>query len=395
MKNKNQIVFDAEPTMRTIDSNGYMHVKLTPISKACVNPYLGSEIPNYKEKGLKPDGIYYALRDPDELKKAVDTFNGLPLLLDHHKINAEYQDKKDIVGSTGTDATFDGTYLKNSLSITDADAIKAIEDGTAREISCAYAYEPDFTAGEFEGVPYDFVMRNIKGNHVALVAEGRAGHDVKVADSNEKIKEKLKMAKENEDKKKKQQGKANDSNPTPETNEVPTPEPTQGENPPAVENSKAKEPTTTTESTGDEEPATPTINKDSDDYKAGFADGMAAAKGNDGGEKEVTTVTGDSLEKVKEQAKQEAFAHMKDLSKAARDCEFILGRQDAMAFDSALDIYKLALKTKGYDSKDYSQETCEGMIKVLKDNAKKEGIANDSNIELNEELPEELAGLLG
>ena len=57
-------------------------------------------------------------------------------------------------------------------------------------------------------------------------------------------------------------------------------------------------------------------------------------------------------------------------------------------------IYKLALKTKGYDSKDHSQETCEGMIKVLKDNAKKEGIANDSNIELNEELPEELAGLL-
>jgi hypothetical protein len=39
------------------------------------------------------------------------------------------------------------------------------------------------SGGIFEGKSYDGVMRNIKGNHVALVHEGRAGHDVKVADS--------------------------------------------------------------------------------------------------------------------------------------------------------------------------------------------------------------------
>jgi hypothetical protein len=39
------------------------------------------------------------------------------------------------------------------------------------------------TGGIFDGKSYDGVMRNIKGNHVALVPEGRAGHDVKVADS--------------------------------------------------------------------------------------------------------------------------------------------------------------------------------------------------------------------
>ena len=99
--------------MRTIDSNGYMHVKLTPISKACVNPYLGSEIPNGEAHGYKPDEIYYALRDPDELKKATGTFNGLPLLMDHHEINADNPAKQFQVGSTGTDAVFDGKYLKN------------------------------------------------------------------------------------------------------------------------------------------------------------------------------------------------------------------------------------------------------------------------------------------
>ena len=51
-----------------------------------------------------------------------------------------------------------------------------------RELSCAYRYTPDFTPGKYEGTPYDFVMRAIRGNHVALVEEGRAGPDVVVAD---------------------------------------------------------------------------------------------------------------------------------------------------------------------------------------------------------------------
>lgn len=187
-RDKNKITFDAQVSMRRIDDNGYLHVELTPISKACVNPYLGRELPGWEEEGLDPDRIYYGLRDPDELKKAAPTFNLLPVLLDHHPISADNPQKDYTVGSTGTDAVFDGTYLKNSMSVTDAEAIKAIEDGTAREISCAYRFTPDFTAGEYavgndDRVHYDFIMRDISGNHVALVAEGRAGADVAVADS--------------------------------------------------------------------------------------------------------------------------------------------------------------------------------------------------------------------
>lgn len=187
-RDKNKIAFDARLSMRHIDDNGYLHVALTPISKACVNPYLGRELPGWEEEGLDPDRIYYGLRDPEELEKAASTFNGLPLLLDHHTISADNPQKDYTVGSTGTDAVFEAPYLKNSMSVTDAEAITAIEDGTAREISCAYRFTPDFTAGEYDigngdKVHYDFIMREISGNHVALVAEGRAGADVAVADS--------------------------------------------------------------------------------------------------------------------------------------------------------------------------------------------------------------------
>ena len=191
--NKHNIVLDAKPSMRTKDLNGFLHIALTPISKATVNPYLGKEIPFSDEHGFDPEKIYYALRPADELEKAADSFNGLPLLLEHHEINAENPAKEWVVGSVGTDAVFEAPYLKNSMTVTDAQAIGYIEDGQAAEISCCYSYDPDFTSGEFTEVDgskvhYDLIMRNIKGNHVALVPEGRAGHDVKVADSMNAVK---------------------------------------------------------------------------------------------------------------------------------------------------------------------------------------------------------------
>ena len=188
----NNLLFDATPSVRSKDENGFLHVALTPISKATVNPYLGREIEGSAAHGFKPDSIYYGLRDPKELEKAADTFNGLPLLLEHHPTDAENLPKEWVVGSMGTDAVYEKPYLKNSMTVTDAQAIGYIEDGTAKEISCSYRFTPDFTAGEFTEVDgskvhYDFIMRDIRGNHVALVPEGRAGHDVHVADSGDAV----------------------------------------------------------------------------------------------------------------------------------------------------------------------------------------------------------------
>ncbi len=184
-KGNNTLAFDASVSVRTVDNNGYLHVNTSNISKAAVNPYLGREIPGWEERGLKPDEIYFGLRDPEELSKAASTFNGLPLLLNHHPIDSANIPKETIIGSTGTDAAFKAPYLINSMTIYDAAAIKLIEDGEMKELSCAYSYVPDFTAGEYgeENTPYDFVMRDIRGNHLALVRQGRAGKDVYVKDS--------------------------------------------------------------------------------------------------------------------------------------------------------------------------------------------------------------------
>lgn len=170
-------------SVRTYDADGKMHVALTPISKANICVYYGREIPGWEELGLTPDKAYKLLRDPEELRKGVSTFNNQPLLNKHIAVTITDPPKEAIIGSTGESAEFDGTYLKNSLVIWDVNSIIGVENEQQREISSSYRYRPDMTPGEFEGEAYDGVMRDIVCNHVAIVPSGRAGPDVFVYDS--------------------------------------------------------------------------------------------------------------------------------------------------------------------------------------------------------------------
>lgn len=170
-------------TVRTADADGKMHVSMTPLSKANVCGYYGYEIPGSEELGLEPNKLYKLYRAPEELDKAVPTFNRQPLLRKHIAFNVSDVPKEDVVGSTGESAVFEDGYLKNSLVIWDVNSIIGVESNKKREISSSYRYRLDMTPGVSEdGEAYDGVMRDIVCNHVALVESGRAGPDVFVYD---------------------------------------------------------------------------------------------------------------------------------------------------------------------------------------------------------------------
>ena len=185
MSRKDTVVFDAK-SARHYDENGFLHVDPCHITKEQVVPYYGREIPGWRELGLEADKIYHVYRPAEELEKAYKTFNGLPLLLEHHPESAENPQKLHRVGSLGDQAIWNPPYIDVALHVTDQDAIDAIKDGRFKELSAAYQYDPVLHYGEFDGSPYEVVMTNIRGNHVALVKEGRAGPDVVVADAKPK-----------------------------------------------------------------------------------------------------------------------------------------------------------------------------------------------------------------
>ncbi len=162
------------------DSVGRVHLERVPISKATVNEYKGSEIPGYQELGLDADKLYALLRDPEELAKAAGTFNGIQLLIKHTPVSADDHKPYDIAGALGTRAEFEDPYLYNDVSVWTQFAIDGVEDKSRRELSSSYEYRPDMTPGTYKGVKYDGVMRDIVGNHTALVVKGRAGPDVAI-----------------------------------------------------------------------------------------------------------------------------------------------------------------------------------------------------------------------
>ncbi|ANI29450.1 phage protein [Yersinia entomophaga] len=177
-----KFAFD-KASVRRYDVDGMLHVELTPISKANVCVYYGKEIPDWEALGLNPDKAYRLLRDPEELRKAAPTFNNKPVLDTHIAVSVIDPPKEHIIGSTGTDAVYEAPYLKNSMGIYDINSIIGVENKQQREISSSYRYRLDMTPGEYEGEPYDGVMRDIVCNHVAIVPSGRAGPDVFVYDS--------------------------------------------------------------------------------------------------------------------------------------------------------------------------------------------------------------------
>ena len=182
---KFKLIFDTKNSNREKDTNGFLHVSNCHCTKVQIAQYLGSEI----SPDLEPDKVYNVFRPEEELKKAetIQSLNGVPLQLEHHDDTADAPAQYTRIGATGTDAVFEFPYLSNSLHFFNQKAIDLIESGEKCELSIGYDCEIHKEAGEFEGVPYDFVQRNIKIQHVALVECGRAGADVKVSDSKENI----------------------------------------------------------------------------------------------------------------------------------------------------------------------------------------------------------------
>lgn len=175
---------------RRIDENGFLHVTNCNITCEQVAPYYGDEIPNYDKLGLKADKIYNVYRPAEELKKeeTIKSLNGIPIQFKHHEDFADNPAIETRIGATGTDAEFKAPYLCNSLHFLNKTAISRIQDGSMKELSLGYIYDPILEQGTFNGQSYDIKMSNIRCNHVALVEEGRAGRNVCVNDSMENLK---------------------------------------------------------------------------------------------------------------------------------------------------------------------------------------------------------------
>lgn len=177
---------DEGESHRVEDANGWIEIKDNPLSKVGVFEYSGAQI----DKSLEPNKIYKVYRPEEELsrKETIESFKLIPWIDDHvllgSKIGGIAPEKKGIDGIVGQDVyyDFDDKKLKGNVKVFSERMGSKIDHGK-KELSIAYQCKYDYSPGEYNGEAYDFVQRNITGNHLASVDQGRSGPDICVLDS--------------------------------------------------------------------------------------------------------------------------------------------------------------------------------------------------------------------
>lgn len=162
-------------------SDGRMAVRARA-ARTGIYDYLASEIGAPSQ--FKPTDRVKVYRDGADVfdEAAARSFIGRPITNDHPAEAVTVDNWRDHARGTIMGAMRDGEHLAFDLLLTDASAIKAIEDGK-RELSNGYSCDLDWTPGTApDGTQYDARQTNIVGNHVALVDRGRAGSDCAIQD---------------------------------------------------------------------------------------------------------------------------------------------------------------------------------------------------------------------
>ena len=119
------------------------------------------------------------LRDVDDVKAATASINCKPITLQHPNKPVDINNVKALkVGMTANDATFDGLNNRVTVTITDKDAVDAIDRGEVKAFSMGYKCSVVENDGVWQGVHHDQQQKDIVYNHLALVTKGRAGDKV-------------------------------------------------------------------------------------------------------------------------------------------------------------------------------------------------------------------------
>ena len=169
---------------REYDTNGWFEVKDNPLSKIGIFQYSGGSISPECEQ----DKIYNVYRPAEELstEECINSFKLLPWIDNHVMLGSEDEgltpaESKGIQGVIGEDVYFDGEYLKGNIKVF-SEAMSSLIANGKKELSCGYRCRYEYAPGTYDGVAYDYVQREIRGNHLALVENGRMGPDVAVLD---------------------------------------------------------------------------------------------------------------------------------------------------------------------------------------------------------------------
>ena len=165
-------------TQRTITKDGFLVVPAI-ISKVGVFDYLATEL------GLKEEGIKKVARTEKSLfsDETIKSFENATLTVGHPKDGVNAKNWKQLSVGVVRNVKRVGDELTAEAWIYDESAIKTVQENGVEQLSCGY--DCDIKPSTVQDA--DFEMSPMIGNHVAIVAKGRCGGSVKLADEDKTI----------------------------------------------------------------------------------------------------------------------------------------------------------------------------------------------------------------
>ena len=160
------------------EPEGYLICKNVPIARSGTQIYLAEEL----ELNGDGDREVEVIRPEEEVfsKATIASFEGMPLTDDHpdEGVNVDNINYLQVghVENVRRGTGDESNMLIAELFITNPEVIEKVLSGEKREISCGYNYELSEENGKY-------YQRQIRGNHIAIVDKGRAGHRVCIKDS--------------------------------------------------------------------------------------------------------------------------------------------------------------------------------------------------------------------
>lgn len=157
------------------EPEGYLLCLNVPVARTGYQEYWAMEL------GLPGNNLINVYRPEEEVfsPETMASFEGMPVTDDHPEDGVTIDNHKELAKGHASNIRRgkgdESDLLLADLIIDDPELIDKIMKDDKREISCGYTYELSEEGGRY-------IQRQIRGNHVAVVDAGRAGHRVCIKD---------------------------------------------------------------------------------------------------------------------------------------------------------------------------------------------------------------------
>lgn len=156
-------------------AEGYLICRSVPIARTGDQQYTAREVMQDGD----PSQMVIVHRRPEDVfaEETIASFEGKPVTDDHPPEHVQAENFASYARGHVQNVRRAGDNLVGDVYITDAKLASDVKHRVKREISCGYQCDlvPDGAGGYYQ--------TNIRGNHVAVVLRGRAGHDVAIHDA--------------------------------------------------------------------------------------------------------------------------------------------------------------------------------------------------------------------